>query len=127
MFENLDEALNKTKTKISGNLEVAQLVQAHLASLRKELQSYFPELSEIESKLIQNPFVVNVQSLPDSIQEEFLDLVNDSFAKGAFETLILTKFWTKMSVTYPAVSDIVLNSLLMFPSTYLCEQGFSQT
>ena len=125
MFENLDEALNKTKTKIIGNLEVAQHVQAHLASLQKELQSYFPELSEIESKLIRNPFVVNVQSLPDSIQEEFLDLVNDSFAKDAFETLTLTKFWTKMSVTYPAVSDIALNSLLMFPSTYLCEQGFS--
>ena len=47
MFGNLDEALNKTKTKISGNLEVALLVEAHLASLRKELQSSFPELSEI--------------------------------------------------------------------------------
>ena len=125
MFENLDEALNKTKTKIIGNLEVAQHVQAHLASLRKKLQSYFPELSEIESKLIRNPFVVNVQSLPDSIQKEFLNSINDSFAKDAFETLTLNKFWTKMSVTYPVVSDIVLNSLLMFPSTYLCEQGFS--
>ena len=93
MFENLDEELNKTKTKITGNLEVAQLVQAHPTSLRKELQSYFPELSEIESKLIRKPFVVNVQSLPDSIQEEFLYLVIfDSFAKHAFETLTLTKF-----------------------------------
>ena len=33
MFENLDEALNKTKTKITGNLEVVQLVQAHLSGL----------------------------------------------------------------------------------------------
>ena len=99
MFENLDEALNIAKTKITGNLEVAQLVQAHLASLRKELQC-FPELSEIESKLIRNLVVVNVQPLPDSIQKEFLDLVNDSFAKDAFETLTLTKFWTKMIVTY---------------------------
>ena len=74
MFENLEE-LSKTKTKITGNLEVAQLVQAHPISLRKELQSYFPELSEIESKLIRKPFVVNVRSLPDSIQEEFLYLV----------------------------------------------------
>ena len=68
---------------------------------------------------------MNVQSLPDSIQEEFLELVNDSVAKDAFEMLTLTKFWTKMSVTYPVVSDVVLNSLLVFPSTYLCEQGFS--
>ena len=100
---------------------MTQLVQAHLVSLRMELQSYFPELSKVESKLIRNPFIVNVQSLPDSIQEEFLELVNDSVAKDAFETLTLTKFWTKMSVTYPVVSDVVLNSWLIFTSTYLCE------
>ena len=125
MFENLDETLNKNK--ITENLYVTQLVQAHLVSLRMELQSYFPKLNEVESKSIRNPFIVNVQSLPDRIQEEFLELflVNDSVAKNAFETLTLTKFWTKMSVTYPVVSDIVLNSLLIFPSTYLCEQEFS--
>ena len=91
-----------------------------------ELQSYFPELSKVESKLIRNPFIVNVQSLPDSIQEEFLELVNDSVAKDAFETLTLTKFWTKMSMTYPVVSDVVLNFLLIFPNIYLCEQKFSR-
>ena len=87
-----------------------------------ELQSHFPELSEVESKFMRNPFIVNVQSLPESIQEEFLECVYGSVSKDAFETLILTKFWTKMSVTYPVVSDVVLNSLLIFPSTYLCEQ-----
>ena len=122
MFENLDVTLNKNK--ITENLYVTQLVQAHLVSLQMELQSYFPELSEVESKLIRNPFIANVQSLADSVQEEFLELVNDSVAKDAFKTPILTKFWTKISVIYPAVSDVVLNSLLIFPSTYLCEQGF---
>ena len=68
---------------------------------------------------------MNVQSLLDSIQEEFLELVNDSVAKDAFETPTLIKFWTKMRVTYPVVSDGVLNSLLIFPSTNLCKQGFS--
>ena len=82
-----------------------------------ELQSYFPQLSEVESKLIRNPFIVNVQSLPDSIQKKFLELVNHSVAKDAFETLTLTKFWTKMSVIYPVAADVVLNSLLIFPST----------
>ena len=122
MFENLDE---KLKNKITENLHVTQLVQAYLVSLQMELQSYFPELSEVESKLLRNPFIVNVQSLPDSIQEEFLELVNDSVAKDAFETLSLTKFWMKMSVIYSVVSDVVLNSLRIFPSTYQCEQGCS--
>lgn len=123
MFENLDEALDKNKN--TGNVDVVQLVQAHLASLRIELQSYFTELSELESKLIRNPFIVNVHLLPDNMQEEFLELVNDSVAKDAFETLTLTKFWSKISETYPVLSDVVMNSLLMFPSIYLCEQGFS--
>ena len=90
-----------------------------------ELQTYFPELSKVESKLTRNPFIINVQSLPDSIEKEFLELVNDSVAKDAFETLTLTNFWTKMSVTYPVVSNVVLNSLLIFPSTSLFVQGFS--
>ena len=119
---NLDDTLNKNK--ITENLFVTQLVQAHLVSLQMKLQSYFPKLSEVESELIRNPFIVNVQSLPDSIQEEFLELVNDSVKKDAFKTFTLTKFWTKMSVMYPVVSDVILKSLLIFPSTYLCEQGF---
>ena len=123
MFKNLKETINKNK--ITENLYVTQLVQAHLVFLQMEVQSYFPELSEVELELIRNPFIVSVQSLSDSIQEEFLELVNDSVAKGAFETLTLSKFWMKMSVTYPVVSDVALNSLLIFPSTYLCEQKFS--
>ncbi|XP_068243921.1 zinc finger BED domain-containing protein 5-like [Palaemon carinicauda] len=123
MFEHLGETLDKSQN--TGKQDVMQLVQSHLASLRMELQSYFPELSELESKLIRNPFIVNVHLLPDNMQEEFLELVNDSVAKDAFETLSLTKFWAKMSEIYPVVSKVVLNSLLMFPSTYLSEQGFS--
>ncbi|XP_068243872.1 zinc finger BED domain-containing protein 5-like [Palaemon carinicauda] len=83
MFEHLGEALGKSQN--TGKQDVMQLVQSHLASLRMELQSYFPELSELESKLIRNPFIVNVHLLPDNMQEEFLELVNDSVAKDAFE------------------------------------------
>ena len=49
LFENLDETLNKNK--ITENLYVTQLVQAHLVSLRMELQSYLPELIEVESPI----------------------------------------------------------------------------
>ena len=32
-----------------------------------------------------------------------------------------------MSMYYPSVCAIAVSGLLMFPSTYLCEQGFSGT
>ncbi|MPC61813.1 Zinc finger BED domain-containing protein 5 [Portunus trituberculatus] len=57
MFEHLSEALDKSEN--TGELDAVQLVQSHLASLRMELQSYFPELSEMESKLIRNPFIIH--------------------------------------------------------------------
>ena len=91
MFEHLGEALDKSKG--TWKLELVHLVQTHLASPRKEFQSYFSELNKLEAKLMRNPFIVNVLLLPDNMQAECIELVNDSGAKDAFETLSLTKFW----------------------------------
>ena len=62
--------------------------------------------------------------VPDDIQDEFVDLINDSTAKDAYETLSLVKFWLKMAESYPLVFAHVVKSLLVFPGTYLCDQGF---
>ena len=105
--------------------ENIRLVKAHLSCLREEFQSYFPDLSEMNVTLIRNPFIVEVRSLPGVVQEEFVEFVNDSTAKDAFETLPLIKFCSKMSAYYPSVCTIAVSGLLMFLSTYLCEQGFS--
>ena len=43
-----------------------------------------------------------------------LDFVNDSTARDAFEALSLTKFWSKMSESYPSVADMPMIALLMF-------------
>jgi hypothetical protein len=104
---------------------MSHLVIMHLSSLRNEILSYFPDLSELDAKLIRNPFMVEVRSLPEALQEQFIDLVNDSTAQDAFERLPLVKFWCKMCESYPTVADMAISTLLTFPSTYLCEQGFS--
>ena len=119
IFENLTTAVGSEKL----DAENIRLVKAHLSCLREEFQSYFPDLSEMNVTLIRNPFIVEVRSIPDEVQEEFVEFVNDSTAKDAFETLPLIKFWSKMSAYYPSVCAV--SGLLMFPSTYLCEQGFS--
>ena len=121
IFENLTAAVGSERP----DAENIRLVKAHLSCLREEFQSYFPDLSEMNVTLIRNPFIVEVRSLPDEVQEEFVKFVNDSTAKDAFDTLPLINFWSKMSAYYPSVCTIVVSGLLMFPSTYLCEQGFS--
>ena len=119
-FENLSAALGDTTDQ-----SICALVKAHLSVLRNELQDYFPDLSDSDMKMIRNPFILDVTSIPDILQEEFVELINDSNARDKFETLSLTKFWCEMSVMYPNVAKIAVKPLLMFPSTYLCEQGFS--
>ena len=47
--------------------------------------------------------------------------------RDANEALPLTKFWTKNKESYPFVADVPLRAMLMFPSTHMCEQGFSAT
>ena len=58
------------------------------------------------------------------MQEDELNFVNDTTAHYAFEDRILPN-WSKMSESYPYVAEVPMRVLLMFPSTYLCEQRLS--
>jgi len=57
------------------------------------------------------------------MQDELIDLQNDSGFKYMFDTNTICDFWLKDS--YPNVGKEALKKLLLFPSTYLCESGFS--
>ncbi|KAG7159113.1 Zinc finger BED domain-containing protein 5-like 16 [Homarus americanus] len=50
-----------------------------LQSLEKKFQRYFPELTGEEEALVRHPFsaTLDVSSIPDEVQDEFLDLLND--------------------------------------------------
>ena len=68
---------------------------------------------------------LNVASIPDEVQDEFLDMRNDSSARNLFYEKLLTQFWCAMYQTYPNVTMLAFRVLLPFASTYLCESGFS--
>ena len=85
IFENLTTAVGTEKL----DTETIRLVNVHQTCLREVFQSYFPELSELNVTLIRNPFI------PNEEQEEFVEFVNDSTAKDAFDTLPLIKFWSE--------------------------------
>ncbi|KAI6649932.1 Protein ZBED8-like [Oopsacas minuta] len=102
-----------------------ELVQAHLSYLKEEFKLYFPDLSELDPALIRNPFLVDVRLIPNNVQEDLIEFLNDSIVRDESETLPLIKFWSRMSLYFPSVAAMAVRGLLMFPSTYLCEQGFS--
>ena len=121
MFDDFSQALE-------GNDDVrdhmSSLVKAHLSALRSEFLSYFPDMEKLNAKWMRNPFNVDPANIPEKLQE-FVDLVNDSWARDAYESHSLVQFWCEMSQRYPNVSCEPISTLLVFPSTYLCEQGFS--
>ena len=72
--EELDELLKTSITQ-------------HLQSLETEFKRYFTELGEQEAVLVRNPFstALDVDDIPDELQDQFYDLRNDSWARDVFQ------------------------------------------
>ena len=77
--------------------------------------------------LVHYTFCCTVDDLPDDVQENFLDLINNTAAKEDFhlQQLRISDFWAKMLPIFPKISEFALKVLIPFSSTYLCESGFS--
>ena len=102
-------------------------IMEHLDCLGREFTKYFPGINTEDPliAMVRNPFKCVVETIPEDIQEEFLELVHDSFSKDEFQILSLSDFWAKMYSVYPIVSKQALKTIVPFSSTYLCESGFS--
>ncbi|XP_049855408.1 SCAN domain-containing protein 3-like [Schistocerca gregaria] len=104
---------NDTKSKISN----------HLQHLIDEFERYFHNSCDdkIYYRLATDPFHVDVDVLPDRLQEKVLEIKNDSAAKYDFEKMDKPLFWVKYLTVYPNTAELYLP----FSSTYLCERAFS--
>ena len=92
----------------------------HLDCLGKEFTKYFPGINTEDAliAMARNPFKCVVETIPEDIQVEFLQLVHDSFAKDEFKIISLSDFWAKMHLVYPNVSKRALKIIIPFSSTY---------
>ena len=110
------------------NQELKSDIAVHLDILKNEFVKYFPELdvNSMETQMVHNPFICTVDDIRSDLQDQLIDLAHDSSAKDAFDHLDLIEFWCKMQPAYPAVGSVALRTLILFMSTYLCEQAFSQ-
>jgi len=69
--------------------------------------------------------MIDIATVPEELQDELLDLRNDSAGREMFLEKSLTQFWCIMLRSYPKVSTEALCVIVPFASTYLCESGFS--
>nr|KAF6433881.1 hypothetical protein HJG59_008931 [Molossus molossus] len=99
-------------------------VKEQLHMLADKISSYFPNLLDTPFALSRSPFTVKVEDVPETAQEELIELINSDAARTVFSTIPITKFWIKCLQSYPILSETVLHLLLPFATTYLCETGF---
>lgn len=123
-FPRLNDILDSENVP---SINFQEVIVKHLAALIDEFNTYFPDIKRDswESKLLRDPFVVDIMILPESIQEEAIELKFNSCAKHDFEIFELEKFWLKYQQVYPLVSAYAIKLLIQFSSTYLCEKSFS--
>ncbi|XP_042223024.1 zinc finger BED domain-containing protein 5-like [Homarus americanus] len=93
MFENLSTVPVEIEDHLLDPSLKTEITQ-HLKSLKSELKRYFPEFEEEEGKLVRNPFsgTLDIAALPNDVQDDFLNLKNESAAKGLYGEQSLTVF-----------------------------------
>ncbi|XP_076817950.1 zinc finger BED domain-containing protein 5-like [Clavelina lepadiformis] len=98
MFEALSSV-------IDGNLDInlSSEILAQLINLRKEVLIYFFKITNVDLELVRRPFTIPVEKVIDHLQDELIDLRNDSACKGMFEILSICEFWAKMCVCGPRI------------------------
>ena len=125
MFQTIAGILEETEPEPS----FSQLVQDHLSSLLKEFERYFPSTKDPRTakEWIRVPFVNTPAESSLSVPEEdqLLEIANDVGLKGLFQKTTLPMFWIQIKAEYPEIAKKALKTLLPFPTSYLCDVGFS--
>ena len=125
MFEELSLILKVDDQELVLSDSQKELILQHLEALESEFMKYFPDINDDELGFVQNPFILPVEKIPDSLQDEFLERKADSFARDLFNQKSITEFLPLTCNFYPKVAKKAIQDILLFVSTYLCESGFS--
>ena len=106
--------MSSLKIKCSFSEEIA----SHSASLKEELEQYFPEALSYE--YITNPFLVTPHDLAVGTgeQEELIDLQENNDAKIRQRDCPAINFWLDIAASYPTLASRAVSQLLIFPSTW---------
>ena len=107
--------------------EIYQIIHTHLLNLKENFQQYFSEELECQDNTwVFNPFG-SEKSDPKSLeaQEELADLSSNVVLKAEFKKKTLSNFWLEIKSEFPILSNLAVDVLLPFVSTYLCESAFS--
>ena len=102
-----------------------------MTNLIDRIQHYFPEQNHPRrgNEWIRNSFAsnINVEELFVSVnlKNKLLELSGNEGLHNLFKSTSFAYFWIKVKAKYSRLSKMAIKTLLPFPSTYLCQAGFS--
>ncbi|XP_072399499.1 protein FAM200B-like [Diabrotica undecimpunctata] len=118
-FSKVESISEETRFKdIYEGLSLKIQISNHLESLIEEFHKYFPNTCDDSIfRMSIDPFHVNIDSIPESLQEDALQIKHNSSVKDNFDIMDKPSFWLKYFEVYPSVSRKTLRLYLPFSST----------
>uniref|UniRef100_A0AAR2LR24 DUF4371 domain-containing protein n=1 Tax=Pygocentrus nattereri TaxID=42514 RepID=A0AAR2LR24_PYGNA len=99
-----------------------------LDDLYGEFCRRFSDFGKIDKSLhlVSCPFTQDPETAPQELQLELIDLQCDTVLKEKFNSLKLDEFYASLSTDkFPNIRKMAQRMLVLFGSTYVCEQTFS--
>ncbi|XP_001494185.1 general transcription factor II-I repeat domain-containing protein 2 isoform X1 [Equus przewalskii] len=98
-----------------------------IVELKTEFQKRLSEfkLYESELTLFSSPFSMKIESVPEALQMEVIDLQCNTVLKTKYDKVGIPEFYRYLWSSYPRYKTHCAKILSMFGSTYICEQLFS--
>jgi len=99
-----------------------------LGALHGEFSRRFEDLKIIEDEMhmISSPFSCNVDNAPSDVQLELIDLQSDAVMAERYKSESLLDFYSSLKEeNFPNIRRHAQKMLVLFGSTYICEQTFS--
>ena len=117
-------------------VNIKQTIIGHLEQLAQKFVHYYGEtlVPTNENDWIIDPFAgTDLPQLPLHVAEEFMDMIAEATNRITFRSFkekypkdsANIHFWASMYKVYPTVSKFVIQKLIPFATTWLCETGFS--
>ncbi|XP_036066918.1 general transcription factor II-I repeat domain-containing protein 2B-like [Oryzias melastigma] len=99
-----------------------------LGALHGQFSRRFEDLRTIEDEMnmISSPFTCSVGNAASDVQLELIDLQSDALLAEQFKSVSLLDFYSSLKEeTFPNMRRHAQKMLVLFGSTYICEQTFS--
>lgn len=118
----------QTLKEVTPSADHLRRYSSMLGALHGEFSRRFEDLRKIEDEmhLISSPFTCSVDNAPSDVQLELIDLQSDAVLAKHFKSESLLDFYSSLKEeNFPNMKIHAQKMLVLFGSTYICEQTFS--